>query len=788
MKTLVNPSTIPAELRRVPNWVCWRYEERDGKLTKVPKNPRTGTNASVNDSSTWTDFDTALQASARFDGIGFVLTPEAGITAFDFDHCLHEDGIGDPDVLELVHLLDSYTEVTPSGEGLRVLCYGRLPDGRKRKGTVEMYDAQRFVTVTGNHLAGTPFTLEHRQQEIEQAYRRVFGVGETPPPARPPAPADLTDAELIERAMNAENGAKFQALWQGDDSGYPSPSEADCALASMLLFWTGGDVARAERLFSLSPRGQREKWRERADYRQRTLEAALSGKTDFYHSNGRKQYSDPERLAPALPAGGVEEWLEQNGITFAQLQQMEFAPVEWCVEGIIPAIGLTLFAAKKSFGKSWALLELAINLSLGLPVWGLEVTRARKVAYIALEDTPRRLQNRQRLASLPCSQNARLFTHWLPPEQGGREALLALIRQGYEVIIIDTLSAWRGLGRPSNGRNVWQEEHNLVRELQQLALEHDVAIVIAHHRRKGSAEDWVDSVAGTGGLTAPADTVIVGERARGEVDATFSVLGRDVVEQELAMQFVGNRWMYVGDAKEVAVSNERRRILDALRELGEATPKEIAEFTGASHASVKMLLLKMRRDGMVTGRGGKYALQTNITVYPVYPVTQPPTDTVNTVNTVNRVNRVNTVNANTQESSTNTIHTPVDCEDNTSVSTPSTVSTLWSYEEEVLDTPAEPVTGFNSKANTVEAPINSNENTVEAPTAEGLPGNSKAFTAEPVDDSGIPDYRTAIIPLRDGVAAWCDTCGCSMLHVLTREGDWECVDCGRRRRFPHSGG
>lgn len=486
--------------------------------------------------------------------------------------------------------------------------------------------------------------------------------------------------------------------------------------------------------------------------------ALLEHAGDF-HAAARalaKAYGLPERNghhgdSPELPAGGVEEWLEQNGITFAQLQQLEFAPVEWCVEGIVPAVGLTLFAAKKSFGKSWALLELAINLSLGLPVWGMDVTRPRRVAYIALEDTPRRLQNRQRLASLPCSENARLFTHWLPPEQGGREALLALIRQGYEVIIIDTLSAWRSLGKVSNGRNVWQEEHNLVRELQQLALEHNVALLIAHHRRKGSAEDWVDSVAGTGGLTAPADTVIVGERTRGEADATFSVLGRDVVEQELAMQFVGNRWVYVGDAKEVAVSNERRRILDALRELGEASPREVADVSGLPYGSVKVLLRKMNHAGQVVSKNGKYATCVN----PVNPVNREdrPENLQTTVNPVNRINRqtptvneltvnaVNAVNANTAESSsTATIQT-------TSVS----VS----------------VSDSESNSNGVTAELE--------------------LTPPPAVD-GIPDYRTAVIPLSCGVAAWCEVCQCSMLHERTRAGDWECVGCNTRRQFPPEGG
>ncbi|GIV14875.1 MAG: hypothetical protein KatS3mg022_0310 [Armatimonadota bacterium] len=283
----VNPHSIPDALKRVPNWVVWRYETREGKQTKVPKCPHAPErNASVSDPNTWADFRTALKASTRCDGVGFVLTPEVGITAFDFDQCLREDGTCAPDVWELVRILDSYTEVTPSGRGLRVLCYGKLPDGRRRRGSLEMYCDSRFVTVTGRHMAGTPQTIEFRQAEIERVHRMVFG-DENEKPAPAPAPAtDLTDSELLAKAMHAANGEKFKRLWEGDDTGYPSASEADCALMSMLLFWTAGDVARAERLFSSSPRGQREKW-QRRDYRRRTIEAALAHKTTFYEPHQR---------------------------------------------------------------------------------------------------------------------------------------------------------------------------------------------------------------------------------------------------------------------------------------------------------------------------------------------------------------------------------------------------------------------------------------------------------------------------------------------------------------------
>jgi primase-polymerase (primpol)-like protein len=240
--------------------------EREGKPTKVPFTPE-GTPASVSDPNTWTDFQTALQAyeQGRFDGIGFVLTPEAGIVCVDIDHA--KNGTDwTPEAMAMVRLLDTYTEVSPSGEGLHLWALGRLPEGRRRRNGVEMYDSRRFVTITGNHLPDTPADLQERTAELAELHRRIFGETTT---LKVTASVDLSDAELIQRAMGAKDGAKFRALWNGDTSGYPSQSEADLALCRLLAFWCGNDPARIERLFSQSALGQREKWQTRADYRHR---------------------------------------------------------------------------------------------------------------------------------------------------------------------------------------------------------------------------------------------------------------------------------------------------------------------------------------------------------------------------------------------------------------------------------------------------------------------------------------------------------------------------------------
>jgi putative DNA primase/helicase len=79
-------------------------------------------------------------------------------------------------------------------------------------------------------------------------------------------------------------------LWRGDHRGYLSPSDADLALLGILLFWCGGDAARAEALFGQSALGRRAKWRSRSDYRQRTIVRALRGLTATYSRRRPSRY------------------------------------------------------------------------------------------------------------------------------------------------------------------------------------------------------------------------------------------------------------------------------------------------------------------------------------------------------------------------------------------------------------------------------------------------------------------------------------------------------------------
>ena len=263
---------IPPELLDQPCWVVWRQEGPK----KVPHDPRTDRRASCSDSSTWGTLEEAIAAyqGGGYDGIGFQLAPP--FVGVDLDGCRdRETGFIDDGAQAIIDRLNSYTEVSPSGRGIHIFVTGELPPGRRRTKGVEVYDRDRYVTVTGWHVMGTPLTAEPRSTELEALHVRLFGSHQStvslPPakavwPTTPHASASVPAEELIGRIKASSNGDRFERLWRGeweDVTEYPSQSEADFDLCrTFLAFWTGKDAERMDQLFRLSGL-YRPKWDER---------------------------------------------------------------------------------------------------------------------------------------------------------------------------------------------------------------------------------------------------------------------------------------------------------------------------------------------------------------------------------------------------------------------------------------------------------------------------------------------------------------------------------------------
>ena len=304
---------LPATLVDRDQWVCWQTHQRDDNPTKVPIVPGTTRFASTTDPDSWRTFQTAREAvtTTPVAGLGFVFTADDPLIGIDLDDC-RDPETGDPTAWadRIISQLESYTEVSPSGTGYHILVTGTLPEGRNRAGDLELYDRSRFFTVTGDHVDETPTTIAERAQAVATLHAaevatdasdasspETAGTGSEPTvanadPATYAATTDETaaatvpDDELVARAKDAANGAKFTRLWNGNTSGYESHSEADMALCRLLAFWTGCESRRVDRLFRQSGL-YRDKWdavhyADGSTYGDKTVERAIANTDEVY--------------------------------------------------------------------------------------------------------------------------------------------------------------------------------------------------------------------------------------------------------------------------------------------------------------------------------------------------------------------------------------------------------------------------------------------------------------------------------------------------------------------------
>lgn len=285
---MINPAAanwgrIPEELRSLKRW-CIAGPSLNPDEPKAPH--YVGSNgkvyrATVTKPETFMTFNDAANYACQFPDlhIGFVLCAGDGLSCIDLDV---KNASNEPNPAKwtpqrdldrfwsIVQHFDSYTERSRSTNGLHVWLRGEIGQGAKRDG-VELYSQERFLITTGDVLLQNPIRaqdslLNMLATELKAgAQQRKFDLVELGD--------ELTDAEIIEKAMSASNGDKFTALCkctaavgagpnkiEGNytELGYPSQSEADLALMSIFTFYSRSDE-QCRRMFRMSGLGKREK-------------------------------------------------------------------------------------------------------------------------------------------------------------------------------------------------------------------------------------------------------------------------------------------------------------------------------------------------------------------------------------------------------------------------------------------------------------------------------------------------------------------------------------------------
>jgi putative DNA primase/helicase len=288
-ETTTKYDTALEELAAYRQWVAWEYRKQNTQ--KAPINPHTWRDASPTDSSTWATYDEALFCAGGNEQVGFVFSADDPFTGIDLDDCIDQGEVA-PWAVEIVEALHSYTEISPSGTGLKIWVRGRKPRDKCRTGNIEIYDQERFFTFTGKQF-GSESKIQERQGQLERLYQSLFPQKESQKDLHGRVDGgdgfSGKDADLIEKARA---NSKFSRLYDLGDTSMHSydHSRADLALCGMLAYWTGRDAERMDQLFRAS-KLMRRKWDERrgnSTYGERTIARAIKNCDKVYNPTNYK--------------------------------------------------------------------------------------------------------------------------------------------------------------------------------------------------------------------------------------------------------------------------------------------------------------------------------------------------------------------------------------------------------------------------------------------------------------------------------------------------------------------
>ena len=508
---------IPQEMRERRQWINWKLSRNPkptGKQwTKIPLDPKTRHKAATTRDITWADFDPACQRYEQYaaqegkgqcEGIGYILRGDH--VGIDLDDCRDpQTGEIDQQALDIIRRIDSYTEVSPSGTGIRIICRGKLPPGARRKGTVEMYDesSPRYLTITGHVLDGRS-DIHDRQAEIEAVHAEYLGTEtteETKPTPACDVPEDLDTDQVLEKASTARNGERFSKLWRGEWQGdYESQSEADLALAGDLAFWCGPDPDRIDAMFRQSGLYRDKCNRIGAD----TIRKAMR-REDFYDW-GCLEY---ERINEIVTGGYVpqptgngqatEDFAREIGKELEErerkekrnarrrawtLEEWEQQPgVEWIVRDILPKQSIVFLVGPSGHGKSFITLDIGLSVASGLK-WLDQWECKQGNVFYAVAEGQAGLRKRWRAWSqyhkvaLPTGFRLLPNPYWIQRPDEVEELRRSIDETGLkpDLIVLDTFNQMF-VGNEKEGADV----RAFMAALNQLRLDYACSVMPLHH-------------------------------------------------------------------------------------------------------------------------------------------------------------------------------------------------------------------------------------------------------------------------------------------------------------------
>lgn len=323
---------------------------------------------------------------------------------------------------------------------------------------------------------------------------------------------------------------------------------------------------------------------------------------------------ETKKAPVAKPVGPVEYVLDihQHGIDAAALQKLEFPPLFWTVDSILPE-GATLLAGKPKSKKSWKALGVAIAVAMGGKVLSYFDTIKGDVLYLDLESNQRRMKSRLAaiLGAQPWPASFHIYTKW---ERG--EAGIALLDGWMEahpntkLVVIDIFQNFRPARDPKG--NPYDQDYEAIQMINAFAERHRISVLVIHHTRKAKSDDVFDEISGTTGLSGGVASMwVLGRTPDNSGESILAIRGRDISDDEpmvLKWDSYTCQFVMVATGQDASSSSSRRAILEAMEMNEEYQLKDIAAAVGKPVTATANQMRRLMDDNLVHRIGnGRYA-------------------------------------------------------------------------------------------------------------------------------------------------------------------------------------
>ncbi|QGT77517.1 AAA family ATPase [Guyparkeria halophila] len=504
-----NIEAIPQELQDRPQWVVWKADEitkGDGteKITKVPHNPKNGRKASIKKPDHWGTFDQAADAylMGGYTGLGFVFTADDPFVGIDLDNCFDETGELREDARQAVDTVKSFTERSPSGNGLHIICKADIPAGRCENSTGrEMYRKDRFFTITADVVGGHSEVID-ATEPVRKLYRDWFGEQSESETATPASLEWDETAEIVPLAeMPVSDHCK--RLVSGGDGMERYTDEADSPdrSAALLAVCTEMVMSGINKESILTALTDPDHYLAGAALERRGgVASAMDWLWKYTLSKAFQVYQERldefEDCSLEPEPEPKKKKRRRKRLTFTSAAELikEIPPTDWLIGSYLQADTMNVLFGAPKVGKSFLALDMACCIATGRD-WHGHPVKQGSVFYIAGEGHG---GIRKRLKAWAIKHGvtpdkvlvSNMATN-LTDEEVTENVLdqfddLADIHGTPALIVVDTLA--RNFGGKDEDNN--QDMGLFVHNIDTFKLEFGAATLIVHHTKKNNKEEY----------------------------------------------------------------------------------------------------------------------------------------------------------------------------------------------------------------------------------------------------------------------------------------------------------